>query len=134
VFLHARDCGVRTDQYTRRLLERNYPVVTIDHDALLVNAFVRIYRTGVSGIGVTDREGHLVGSISASDLKLIGTVMYHIMVLQTGIAINFVSWCGAGYSGAMFRKLFVPIKDWLAVKSQGTTVWRFEFIRVGLRL
>jgi CBS-domain-containing membrane protein len=77
---------------------RNYPVVSIEQNASLLDAFVRIYRTGVTGIGVRDAEGHLVGAVSASDLKLLG------------------------YSPGMFRKLFIPVKDWINMKAQKTTV------------
>jgi len=75
-------------------------LITIDCNEKLVDAFLRIYTYDVSGIGVVDKNGKLIGNVSASDFKDIG------------------------FSAGMFKKLFVPIESFLNRKIEGENVPR----------
>lgn len=73
-------------------------LVTIDSNEKLVDAFLKIYTYDVSGLGVVDKNGKLIGNVSASDFKDIG------------------------FSAGMFKKLFIPIESFLNRKIEGESV------------
>jgi CBS domain-containing protein len=83
----------------------NYPVVTIDARSTLLDAFVKIYKTEVSGIGVTNPQGELVGAISASDLKDL-----------------------VGLLSGMSKRLFMTVEEFIRLKSTGSTLPRVVFL------
>lgn len=50
----------------------NAPVVSVDKDEIVMNAFKKMYHARISGIAVIKEDNKLLGNISLSDLKAIG--------------------------------------------------------------
>jgi CBS domain-containing protein len=72
-------------------------VVTVDEDTKSLEAFTTLLNKEVSGLGVTSKDGKLIGHLSASDLKDIG------------------------YDMLLFGKLFVSVGSFLKQKLDGTS-------------
>jgi len=81
-------------------------LVTIRHDEKILNAFMKIYEEHVSGVGVLDDNGRIVGNISVSDLK------------------------DVGFTGDMFGKVYETAKVFLRRKIEGLgipkLVWTYN--------
>jgi len=73
------------------------PVVSISSEQIALEAFITVHEKKVSGVGVVDETGKLVGNISASDLKLIGFDGTHSSRLY--------------YSASQFLKLLAKERD-----------------------
>jgi CBS domain-containing protein len=73
-------------------------VVTVSRHEKTVNAFLRMHRDDLSGVGVVDDDDTMIGNISISDIKDIG------------------------YSAGMFRRLYVECGAFLSRKIEGGLV------------
>ncbi|KAN0039255.1 hypothetical protein ACTA71_001449 [Dictyostelium dimigraforme] len=61
-------------------------VISISSDKKAWDAFKLISKMGVSGVGVTDSRGKLIGSISDSDLKLIKPKFQYLQLLHLPVS------------------------------------------------
>lgn len=52
------------------LFTEERPVVCVSEESNLLEAFKTIMRSGVTGVGVVNKKGELIGCVSAADLKV----------------------------------------------------------------
>jgi len=65
----------------------HHDVISIHHKAMALEAFLLIHRKQVSGIGLLDDDGKLVGNVSGSDIKRIGLTGQNIKRLREPIDV-----------------------------------------------
>lgn len=94
----AHEMGKITEIPLRRFGLGNNPVIGIDENEPVINAFLKIYQYNIGGIAVFNKDKHIIGNISISDLKDIG------------------------YSLDMFRKMFVKANQFISRKVEGSDV------------
>lgn len=74
--------------------------VTVRHNERVLDAFLKIFNFGISGVPVLNEQNRIIGNISISDIKDIG------------------------FSAQMFRKLFVTCEQFLDSKIIGQSLPR----------
>lgn len=91
--------GGLKDQEIGKLRLGQRRTVTVNAEEKTIFAFKRMQDTGASGLGVVDASGKLVGNVSSSDIKDLG-------------------------SHFSLRKFFIPLKEFLMAKVTGQSVPR----------
>lgn len=79
-------------------------VVTIPETSTVLQAFLKIYSSNISGVAVNNGEGKLIGNISISDLKDIGS------------------------EADKFSKLFIEVKKFIQSRDYGKKVPNLVFV------
>eukprot|EP01134_Creolimax_fragrantissima_P000636 CFRG0636T1 len=92
---HISRIGAFTDNRTHvtcvgDFYNKKKKVISLEGGKVTIEAFQLIRKTGVSGVAITDDEGHLIGSLSIRDLK--------------GIAVN---------GGVELNRLLLPARSYL---------------------
>jgi len=68
IFQHLNLCGDKAKVHVDNFVSPSR-VVSINMNEFVIKAFLLIWNRGVSGVAVVDDTGHLMGNISASDVK-----------------------------------------------------------------
>jgi len=82
---HLDHLGDLPSQSIRQLGIGYRKVVTVKHDSVTLEAFKKIAEESVSGVGVVDDNGNIIGNVSATDLKLIGHNGELLSLLQSPV-------------------------------------------------
>jgi len=80
-----------SERTLRDLKIGNTNVVCIEEDAMAINAFKCMKEHRVSGVGIVNKEGKLVGNFSVSDLKLVGFNLEYFQYLSKPIK-DYLNW------------------------------------------
>ncbi|KAF2070170.1 hypothetical protein CYY_008512 [Polysphondylium violaceum] len=82
----------------------NPNVITIQKDALVMDAFKLIQENNISAIGVVNQIGILEGNISVSDMKMVG------------------------YDGKLLSRMFLPVETFMDMIPKNPTIQMFNNI------